>query len=340
MEVEPVVSEEQGVVYLFCKYWKKINSIKKLGIGSLQRIGTRFPDITYYDVSGSFGGIEIEDNLSKFLSHLKGKGMKYLKKFYNYENTSFLDWPDAPLIVVYWKEDTSIKELKIKFNRIINGKDINFVNLQEFFTPIITKNNETLLAGYIFNNNKNKSQKNRIYSLSDIKDDFNKLRSDNTVQDFSNKKNLTYRFSGFDLKGADNVSIEHWSMLNFYTTSSRLWSKDSKPKIIFFKPKDMDYVSAYFRPLYLFKFKDKNKKKIGKFYKKYYLFFPYEDSKCVIYMGFKSINKEIGKKIFKKVKEEQGEWNPTGYTIHLEEQKNLIQYIDKLLMLNSKIRHT
>jgi len=97
MEYEPLIYTEQGVVYLFSRYWSEIRVLKN-EIKEITDTHTHFPDFYYINKNGSECGLEFEYLLSKFGNHLSQ--LSTLKD----EKIDFI-------LVVYWEEDKDKIEL-------------------------------------------------------------------------------------------------------------------------------------------------------------------------------------------------------------------------------------
>ena len=63
MEYEPLIYTEQGVVYLFSRYWSEIRVLKN-EIKEITDTHTHFPDFYYINKNGSECGLEFEYLLS------------------------------------------------------------------------------------------------------------------------------------------------------------------------------------------------------------------------------------------------------------------------------------
>lgn len=226
---EPLVLEEQGVVYLFSKYWKRINSKEKLNIKEITKVGSRFPDIEYYDNKYRLGGIELENDLSGFRSHMekKKKGKKIdLKQFYEDSDVKV----KAQFIVIYWNEDDDPQEIKKQFEEKVNNKStiIKLVNLKEYFLPIVTKSIVTkpFRAYWQFCPNKKTSNKakKKTYSCDEIYKELQDLPKKNWCSLPSSEK--IYCIIGFNMKKKTaGIDYLHWKQIHFFTF------KRFKPKL-------------------------------------------------------------------------------------------------------------
>ena len=135
---EPIFSrQEQGVVYLFSRYWHRIDAFRAKRI---YEIHTHFPDFYLRDTrSNELEALEFEYCLSKFRDHLDR--LEELEE----------DADDAvkTLYVVYWELDEDPEELRQAIRHNFTGS-VELVSLHDYFGPVIRHESDRLRAFWEF----------------------------------------------------------------------------------------------------------------------------------------------------------------------------------------------
>ncbi len=291
---EPIFSrQEQGVVYLFSRYWQRIGAFKNKRISTIQ---LRFPDASMTDKTGAAEAIEFEYNLSKFYDHAphdlrKPGDLKKLEEGY------------AALYIVYWDEDASVKELRKRIRRHFTGKVI-FVRLSDYFSPLIKRGPDRLLAYWEFSRTKHFEE---VYSFAVISDKTARLKRNGILAPLKVQKGV-YRVAGFNKENAEFIECDHWNRIHFYTTSHLV----TVPSRLFVRP------TGSKRFIGCFEIKDafttinarKGRKCLDDYSRKYY-FYPYspdyEWSTCVVYSRFTELGGEQGDDLYRYLKR-KGYW--------------------------------
>ncbi len=327
--LEPLVTGEQGVVYLFSRYWKQIPIFQK-NIFSIEKIQTRFPDALYYDKNENLGGIEFEHDLSKFLEHLSKK-IKYpdfKKKVIPVNGFYDIFKPKATLFVVYWNEDKTEKEIENEFKKKERRYKIVFLNLSKLFKHVISKKNSPSLTFHT--NHVNKSS---YLKFTAIKREFTTLKERKLVE-IAKSSNNPIRIMGYNPKAAEDISLAHWNLMKFYTTKGKIWNSKESYQLIVLRDKNDNLLVI--KPEFLFKYTEKSDKVIQKFFDKYYFIgklaywddftIPY----CVIYDESKytssnKVNRELIQKLIelKAKKGKRKRFNLNGYVLNAEEDRKL-----------------
>ena len=325
----PLVNQEQGVVYLFAKYWDKIPKLNNL-IKEIEVIRVGFPDVIYLiKDSTDFNGIEFEFNLSAFK---KDHNRADIRRFYDdYQ-------PKGKFIIIYWNEDIPKKSIEDIFKNI--DIDLEFINLSIYFIPCIMKIRGINVPYLVFH-----SVKPQKIKFKNIFYDFNNLKSKKFVE-LRSKEKKNIRVIGYDPKKANDIMLNHWKLVNFFTTTSNLWNGNEKFDKVFHLIilRDKEDNLLLLKPYYLFWFTRKNLKSIRNFFDKYYFvgklsyWEDFTEPYCVIYKDCKYVPSEKGRifidylvktkaKIGKRKKFNQG-----GYRIYPTEKKyvSLIKMIKKL----------
>jgi hypothetical protein len=120
-EREPIFSkQEQGVVYLFSRYWREIPAFRDKRIYDIQM---RFPDASMEDTrTGADEAIEFEYALSSF-NHQTRADRKTLAEY-------------DSLYIVYWEQDVDEKKLCRTIKEHFAG-EVNCVCLKRYFRPCV-----------------------------------------------------------------------------------------------------------------------------------------------------------------------------------------------------------
>jgi hypothetical protein len=286
-KLEPIFTrQEQGVVYLFSRYWEKIPGFEKKKI---IRIHTHFPDFSILNADGGEEAIEFEYGLSSFCSHCDAG--KCLRKLH--EKGIRL------LHIVYWDEDYDEKELRRRIKKAGFTGKVNCVCLKECFKAFVGRNRESYhwYAAWVFSNVTAKP----VYDTQQIVDATNRLERQEVIKRLEISKGL-YRTIGFDKNSSLFIECDHWRSIHFFTTTTR-FAEDSIPCKLFVKPNGCDYFDGYFEIKSAFKIR-KADETVKQFFKKYYFYGydeydeEYERSTCFVYSDFKLLNRERGKKLF------------------------------------------
>lgn len=311
MELEPLVHEEQGVVYLFGRYWEQIkkrgkNKDKLAIVSAIQSVNTRFPDCTYYTKDGKTGRIEFKYKKSDFLKCYRNR----LDDLSNPGGYNDYD-RHLPFLVIFWLDDcvlTKPNKKKIKKHKI------RFINLSDEFDHTINKETSALISFLMFG----KNRKRAPYNYKQIESHLKKVGIKD--KELLKKIDKSYiRVLGHDAKdGAGNAEIEHWKNIHMYTTRGKnKFLKGKIPIRIFFVPKDRKDVVAYITPKYRFWVTNNFKGKLKSFYHKFYMFEPYPDDEeghCIIYDKFKFV--ENGRQLFRELKKKVKGTGRNGWAVY------------------------
>lgn len=333
---EPLVCGEQGVVYLFTRYWKKIPELKNQ-IKEIYKMQTRFPDCLFINNNGNLNGIEFEFNLSGFKAHIEkrykfgtNKKITGLKNFINKVR------PKGYFLIIYWNEDIDINIIKNKLKKYNRDLRFKFVNLSKFFIPII-KRKDDINYPLIFFTKKSKLTK---MNFKKIEKDFKSISKKgliNNEKDTNEKKNI--RIIGYDPKRANDIQLSHWNLISFFTTTSKLWYKDTIFKIIILRDKENNLLII--EPNYLFKFTTDDSEIITSFFNRHYFigrlnyWENFSEPYCVIYSYSKFIPSKYGETFIdyiieiKSSENEDENFRRGGYSIYSDEEYYL-QIIKKI----------
>lgn len=285
---EPVFSrQEQGVVYLFSRYWQQIPEFRDKRVTTVQ---VRFPDASMTDTTtGASEAIEFEYNLSKFYKHAPKDLRKPgdLKRLAGYK----------ALYIVYWDQDTDEKELRRRIRRHFTGKVV-FVCVNRYFTPSIKPGPDRLLASWEFSRTKRFRE---TYSYTAIRRDAARLQRKGVLEPFKVRKGL-YRVAGFNKRWSEFIECDHWRTIHFYTTGG--FGDESVPSRLFVKPTGCKRFSGCFDIKYAFATR-KGGKDLKDFWRKYY-FYPfddyYHDSICLVYSQFRELSYDQGVRLYRYLK--------------------------------------
>ncbi|MCX6144111.1 MAG: hypothetical protein NTZ35_12930 [Ignavibacteriales bacterium] len=285
---EPIFSrQEQGVVYLFSRYWGKIDIFKNKRICNIH---THFPDFSVEDIhTEEEEGIEFEYGLSDFQFHLYGD-LKKLK-----------DDGIRLLYIVCWDENYDRGDMRRRIRKHFTGKVI-FLCLSKYFSPCVERDSNSLRASWVFSVSK---QIKETYSFAQIEKDTKKLKDQGAfvMREMREPKNGLYRTIGFNKGNFEFIECDHWKAIHFFTTSTP-FHEDNIPSKLLVKPSGYQSFSGYFDIKYAFVIK-KGGKPVKKYFTDYY-FYPYEpgykDSTCFVYSRFKEFSFEQGIELFRYLK--------------------------------------
>lgn len=330
-ELEPLVNQEQGVVYLFARYWENIPKLNKL-INKIDTVGVQFPDSFYYDHKDRLGGIEFENRLSGFRKHLikksrkiKGKWVKVTDVKWFYKEDDDFEPINARFLIVYWSRDDNELEIKKEFKKQVRRAEIEVINLSDKFFPFIEKDMDKLSAYWKF-----KKEQKILFKIKNILHLCDRLEKKDLIEFLPQSSSQNIKIMGFNPKNAEDVEYRHWGLINFFTTDSKI-NANNIPHKIFFKPKDSDSIEAGFKIEKMFKINEGNKL-IKEFFKKNYFWLyndDYRDSTCIVYSNFKIIPEERGKIVFEKIKKVKG-WQSRGIIITKEDSPKLYTQLNNL----------
>ena len=282
---EPIFSrQEQGVVYLFSRYWDKLRDFEGKRICNIH---THFPDFSLEDIkTGEEEAVEFEYARQTFYSHLPGD-VKKLK-----ENDIKV------LYIVYWDEDVNREELLRKIGRHFKGK-VNLVKLSEYFSPVIKPEKLRLGAYWEFRGTK---CFDKVYPLKEIEAKTQKLEDDGVVQPLRVNAEL-YRLAGFNKSNSEFIECDQWQRIHFYTTT--YFHEDSVPSRLFVKPTGSRGFSGFFEVRRASRIVDVKDKLLTDYFEKFY-FYPYEEyepkrlkkTTCLVYSDFTPLDDNQGVKIY------------------------------------------
>lgn len=325
---EPLVHEEQGVVYLFSRYWEKLKERGKNKdimaiIDRIKNPKVQFPDLSYCTKEGKLGGIEFKFKKSDFWNDY-GKRLPKFRKIEHYEDYD----NKLPLIVVYWVDDAQFND---NIEKSLRRYNVLFINLSEEFDYVAEKGKFGISAFLKFKNKSKTKDNQKLYSYEQIKYGIKKMGKKGIKTIEPNRKYI--KILGHDSKGgADDIDIRHWKTVRIYTTTgSNKFKKNWLPCRIFFRPKDDGKIVGYLAPKYLILINDKtrNKNVLKKFYSEYYFSnfkpFEYEDGYCIIYDKFKFLEENEGKRLLTLLEKAHGKWQTKGWAIEKDDEKELFK---------------
>jgi hypothetical protein len=311
---EPIFSrQEQGVVYLFSRYWDKIPLFKNK---QLCRIHTHFPDFTIKDrYTGSEEAIEFEYALSDF-NHIRQLGTL------NKDGIRVLH-------IVYWDDDTDHKELGRGIRKGYRGHGfsgkLKFVCLSRYFSPSIKRGSDHLDASWEFAKHKHFTE---AYSFKAIERDTTKLANLGYFEPLKPDKEL-YRTVGFNRSMSAYIEWDHWKTIHLFSTSP--FQANRIPCKLFVKPTGYHYFSGYFDVRAAFNV-TKGGEAVEDYWRNYY-FYPYEsgykDSTFLVYSHFTELAYDQGVRLFKYLTKHK-------YALHIQGSRLIreaehIQGIDKIV---------
>lgn len=279
---EPIFSrQEQGVVYLFSRYWDKIDLFSSKRICNIH---THFPDFSVEDKNtGAVEAVEFEYGLSDFDSHLYGD----LKK---------LREDDIKLLyIVYWDEDADRKEMLRRIRKHFAGR-VTFFCLNQYFSPCVEPDSDSLRASWVF------SMRKRIreaYSFGQIEKDTRALMNQGVFEQLAPRSRL-YRTIGFNKQNADFIECDHWKAIHLFTTTTG-FDKNNMPSRLFVKPSRYQSFSGYFDIKYTFVI-NKGSEPVKKYFRDYYFYPYYPDRRYhtnFVYSRFREFTREQGVELFR-----------------------------------------
>lgn len=310
MENEPLIYTEQGIVYLFSRYWPKIDALKSK-IKEITDAHTHFPDFYYND---NECGIEFEYKLSGFRSHFK-------------EISKLVKDGVKKILVIYWEEDTDPLEIQKAIEK--KGIKCEIISLKDHFEPIIQKKkNGPLNTYWMFKPSINVALE-QPYNLNQISNDIKELEENGIIESLDVNKNL-YRTLGWDNTHSDNIDLMHWKYIHFLTTTSP-FREESIPLKILVKPKGYNRIIGVFEVNSCFKIL-RNDKNLKSFFNNYYFYEynkEYLKSKCFIVNGLITLDKDLGKDLYNLLIDKGVEFSNQGSK--LIEDTSIIKEIDVIL---------
>lgn len=308
---EPIFTrQEQGVVYLFSRYWDQIDLFKNKRIS---RIHTHFPDFSLQDVaSGAEEACEFEYGLNDFRSHVPDDLRKLQKDGVKL------------LYIVYWEEDTDKEELREEVKEHFKGKLV-LVCLKDYFSPRITLEPDHLAPSWEFRERKHLPQ---VYPFDAIARDAKRLMDEGNFYRLKPAKGL-YRTAGYNTRNADFVELDHWKTIHLYLTSR--YGEDSIPSKLFVKPSGSQCFSGYFEIPHAF-FIAKGGEPAREFFGRYY-FFPYkgyfkDTYTCLIYSHFRELTYDQGRSLYKSLKKRRFALRQTSELIQDDDH---IREVDRII---------
>lgn len=279
---EPIFTrQEAGVVYLFGRYWDKIDLFSGK---RTSRIHTHFPDYTLQDVaSGAYEAVEFEYGLNDFLSHVPGDLRKLKKEGIR------------RLFIVYWDEDTDEGELREEIRKHFKGRLV-LVCLRDYFSPCVTPAKDHLDPGWMFA--QRGQSPGSVYSFDSIAQDVKRLTAEGNFRRLKPAKGLC-RIAGFNRESASFVELDRWKKIHLYLTYR--FGEDSIPSRLLVKPRGCHCFSGCFEIGHAFHIA-KGSEPVREFFGRYY-FFPYEryfkDAyTCLVYSRFRELSHEQGRNLY------------------------------------------
>ena len=275
VKLEPILTrQEQGVVYLFSRYWEKIPEFKNKWLYDIQM---RFPDASMVDtVTDAYEAIEFEYALSSF-NHDKPADRKKIKDY------------DA-LHIVYWDRDEDEGVLRERIARCLRFKgEVKFLRLSQYFGPSIQRDPDSLGAYWEFCPDKRRKVVEDVYPLKKIVEDTTALAEQGVFEPLEVTE--LYRTIGFNKFGSGFVECDHWKAIHLFTTTTR-FQRDRIPRKLFVKPAGCQYFWGYFDIRHAFVInKDRVSASVRDYFKNYY-FYPFDhhdDHTCFVYSHFKEL---------------------------------------------------
>ncbi len=282
---EPIFSrQEQGVVYLFSRYWQKIDTFNGK---TICRIHTHFPDFCLEDdSSGEVEGLEFEYGLRDFRTHLDGD----LNKLRHERIKS--------LYIVYWEEDTDKTDMRREIERQFSGKVI-FVCLRDYFSAHVEPGTECLRTAWVFRSTKESAE---AYPFDRINRDTKRLLAKGDFKHIPIQCSL-YRTIGFNKDQSDFIECDHWKAIHFFTTQTHM-AAESIPARLLVKPNAHDAFVGCFEMEHAFCI-NKSSAAVKAFFKDYYFYKycnEYRESTCFVYSDFRPFTYQQGSALYKFLK--------------------------------------
>ena len=283
---EPIFSrQEQGVVYLFSRYWDQIDRFKGKRI---HNIHTHFPDFELENIeTGAIEAIEFEYGLKDFASHLNDKHLKKLKK----DDIKRLN-------IIYWDEDADEAKVRQQIERHFAG-EVEFVRLSEYFSPCVKPDSDCLRASWTFSL---KKQRCETYPLRKIEKCTKALVEAHAFERLPWCPRL-YRTLGFNKEFADFIECAHWENIHFFRTTNR-FDTDNIPSKLFVKLNRCQHFAGYFvvRDAFVIA---KVSPRVKEYFRDFY-FFPYDpdykDSISFVYSRFEPLDYNQGQDLYRYLK--------------------------------------
>jgi len=283
---EPIFSrQEQGVVYLFSRYWDRIDEFKGK---RLLRIHTRFPDFSIVNEGDEDEAIEFEYGLDAFRSHM-GECLKKLEED-GYRR----------LYIVYWDDTCDEKDISEKIKQAGFAGMVRCFCLKNCFSARVRREDRSapLRASWTFTDGCNGPKGEEAYSFGHIKRSVEQLEG--AIERLDINPEL-YRTIGFNKGGSEFIECDHWRSIHFFTTPTR-FQEGSIPGKLFVKPSGCEYFDGYFDVKMAFKIRNACKP-IEQFFKEYY-FYEFDDyyvrsSTCFVYSDFKPFPRQQGNALFR-----------------------------------------
>jgi hypothetical protein len=295
-QLEPIFSrQEQGVVYLFSRYWNRMREFKDKKI---LRIHVHFPDFTIATEDGQPEAVEFEYGLSDFWPHLNSRLRKRLR-----------DLGCKHLYIVYWDDTGDEQELRRQIRRRFSGK-VDFVCLKNTFTAVVARREETaaLHPSWRFSKNGGTERSKSLYSLAAIGRSLDRLEQRGIVLPAERCDGL-YRTIGFDESGSNYIECEHWRCIHLFSTRTK-FGDDSIPSRLLVRPNGCEYFDGCFEMKRAFKIakKERDDSELPEFFSKFY-FYDYKENyrdavekwTFFVYSDFHKFDRALGKKLFKKL---------------------------------------
>jgi len=282
MTVEQLFSrQEQAVVYLFSRYWDKIDGFRNKRIC---RIHTHFPDFTLADTSSRLEeALEFEFALSDFDSHIP-KDLRKLRKN-----------GIRRLYVVYWDDNRDTEEMKGRIAEYFDG-EIVLLCLKDYFSPCATAGPDHLEPSWQFC--QEQPALHEAYPMGSMTQEVERLAAEGNLKRRKPDPEL-YRVSGYSTVAADSIDLDHWKLIHLYLT--RRCCEDNVPSRLFLRPNGCQWFSGCFEVADAFTVA-KGGDPVRDFFRQYY-FFAYEGNfknrfTCLVYARFTELTREQGRRLY------------------------------------------
>jgi hypothetical protein len=271
-QLEPVFSgQEQAVVYLFSRYWKKIPAFKNKWVYDIQM---RFPDASMMDTeTDAYEAIEFEYALSSF-NHYDRTDRKKLKDY-------------DSLHIIYWDHDDKEEAVCKRIRQHLHFEgEIKFLRLSDYFIPCIQPEDDLLGAYWKFCPNIRHKAVKDAYAFEKIAKATDALAEVGDIELLDVKK--LYRTIGFNKLDSDFIECAHWSAIHFFTTKTRFHS-EMIPSRLFVKPTGCPYFWGYFQIRHAFVI-EKATAAIKDYFRKFYFYeFDHVNRMCFVYSRFHTL---------------------------------------------------
>jgi hypothetical protein len=282
---EPIFSrQEQAVVYLFSRYWDRIDTFKGKRICDIH---THFPDFSLEDkATGDSEAVEFEYALSGFYAHVPEDVAGLKEDGYRV------------LYVVYWDQDADENCLRSSIREHYKGRLV-FVCLNQFFSPCVERGEDSLRASWTFSQTKRFPE---TYSFPSIQQQTGDLIAEGAFCATPPCAQL-YRTIGFNKSTSDSVECDHWKTIHFFTTTR--FQSDRIPSRLFVRANRCEYFAGYFDVKQAFQIK-RGGTRVKEYFRDFY-FYPYDNcyksSSCLVYSCFRELAYEEGSRLYKYLKE-------------------------------------